>query len=72
MAQARSEIPLLRKNRPKRFPKRSVALQKQSESALSYKCNRRLPDVLQEPQILTNFADDPRFHVDVKYLPQIG
>ena len=49
MAQARSEMPLPRKNRPKRSPTRSVTLLKQPESAFSYICYPPLSNVLQEP-----------------------
>ena len=50
MAQARSEMPLLRKNRPKRSPTRSVTLPKQPESALSHTRNPLFSGVLQGPQ----------------------
>jgi hypothetical protein len=53
MAQAREEMPLPRKNRPKGPPTRSVTLPKQPWSVLSYICNLPLSNVLQEPQIAT-------------------
>jgi hypothetical protein len=51
MAQARSEMPLLRKIRPKGPRQDRLPLPKQPESALSYICNLPLSNVLQEPRV---------------------
>jgi len=51
MAQARSEMPLLRKIRPKGPRQDRLPLPKQPESALSYICNLPLSNYLQEPRI---------------------